>query len=363
MDLKAQYLALKTDMDAAIADCLENSAFVQGTRVASFEREFAAYLGVQRAVGCGNGTDAIYLALRGLGIGPGDEVIVPANTFIATAEAVTMVGADVIFCDVDGLTNNMGPEQAEPLITPRTKALLPVHLYGFPADLAGLRRLADTHGLKLVSDSAQAHGAKINGRDVAQLSDVSCYSFYPGKNLGAIGDAGAVATDDEALADSMAMARNHGRKDKYVHDFQGVNMRLDEIQAAVLRVKLPCLEAWICARVALAQKYSRELSGVGDLVLPFTDPAQRAVYHLFIVETGRRDALRTYLGERGIATGIHYPVPLPVQPAFSHLGLPETGFPICMAKAERILSLPMFPEMTPEQQGSVVEAVIAFFRN
>jgi dTDP-4-amino-4,6-dideoxygalactose transaminase len=361
MDLKAQYLALKLKMDAAIADCLENSAFVQGKRAAAFEREFATYLGVRRAVGCGNGTDAIYLALRGLGVGPGHEVIVPANTFIATAEAVTMAGADVVFCDVDPRTNNMGPEQAKAKITGRTKALLPVHLYGFPADLVGLRAVADQHGLKLVSDSAQAHGAKIDGCDVAQLSDVSCYSFYPGKNLGAIGDAGAVATDDEALAERVTMMRNHGRKDKYIHDFEGVNMRLDEIQAAVLMAKLPNLEGWTQARVALAEKYASALAGVGDLVLPAMDPTRRAVYHLFVVETGRRDALRAFLSEAGVSTGIHYPVPLPLQPAYARLNLGEDAFPASVSKARRILSLPMFPEMTAEQQDRVVGCIRSFF--
>jgi dTDP-4-amino-4,6-dideoxygalactose transaminase len=361
MDLKAQYLALKSEIDAAIADCLDNSAFVQGKRVAAFENEFAAYLGVGRAVGCGNGTDAIYLALRGLGFGPGDEVIVPGNTFIATAEAVTMTGAAPVFCDVDPVTNNMGPEQAAQKITQRTKALLPVHLYGYPADLEGLRRLADKHGIKLVSDSAQAHGARINGRDVAELSDASCYSFYPGKNLGAMGDAGAVATNDEALGERMAMIRNHGRKDKYVHDFEGVNMRLDEIQAAVLRVKLAHLESWTRTRVALAEAYLRELSGIGDLRLPYTDPSRRAVYHLFVVETARRDQLREFLAAKGISTGIHYPVCLPLQPAYAHMNLSPRDFTVCTEKAGRILSLPMFPEMTAEQQDGVTGAIKEFF--
>lgn len=361
MDLKAQYRALKNEMDAAITDCLENSAFVQGKRVAVFERQFAEFLGVNRAVGCGNGTDALYLALEALGVKSGDEVIVPANTFIATAEAVTMAGAKVVFCDVDPLTNNMGVEEVKTKLTERTAVLLPVHLYGYPADLVGLRTLADQHGLKLVSDSAQAHGAKINGRDVAQLSDASCYSFYPGKNLGAIGDAGAIATNDEAMAERMAMMRNHGRKDKYVHDFEGVNMRLDEIQAAVLSAKLPNLESWTQARVTLALEYVRALSGVGDLILPTIDSSRRCVYHLFVVETGQRDALRAYLSERGVSTGIHYPVPLPLQPAFSRLRHSEDDFPVSVAKAKHILSLPMFPEMTQEQQHYVSACVKDFF--
>lgn len=361
MDLKAQHMALKAEIDAAIADCLENSAFIQGRRAAAFEREFAAYLDVARVVGCANGTDALYLALRGLGIGPGDEVVVPANTFIATAEAVTMTGAEVVFCDVDPRTGTMRPQEARERITGRTKALVPVHLYGFPADLTGLRQLADAHGLKLVSDSAQAHGARIGGRDVAKLSDVSCYSFYPGKNLGAIGDAGALATDDETLAETLSMMRNHGRKDKYLHMFEGVNMRLDEIQAAVLRVKLQRLEAWHDIRTALARRYVCELAGVGDLVLPPEDAALRPVYHLFVVETARRDALQTFLTDRGVATGIHYPIPLPLQPAYARLGLSERDFPVAVGKARRILSLPLFPEMRPAQQAYVVERIREFF--
>ncbi len=361
MDLRAQHLALKAEMDAAITDCLENSAFIQGNRAAAFEREFAAYLGVARVVGCANGTDALYLALRGLGIGRGDEVVVPANTFIATAEAVSMTGAEVVFCDVDPRTGTMRPQEARGRITSRTKALVPVHLYGFPADLAGLRQLADAHHLKLVSDAAQAHGARIEGRDVAQLSDVSCYSFYPGKNLGAIGDAGALATDDETLAETVSMMRNHGRKEKYLHEFEGVNMRLDEIQAAVLRVKLKRLEAWHDTRTALARRYVHELTGVGDLLLPPEDPARRAVYHLFVVETARRDALQAFLTEKGIATGIHYPVPLPFQPAYAKLGLSESDFPVALAKSRRVLSLPIFPEMRPEQQTHVVACIREFY--
>ena len=361
LDLKAQYRSIKESIDTAIADCVENTAFVQGARVAAFEREFAGFLGVGHCVGCANGTDALYLALRALGVGPGDEVVLPANTFIATSEAVSLAGATPVMADVDPVSNNMGVAQAEAKLSPRTKALLPVHLYGLPADLEGLGRLATDKGLLLVADAAQAHGAKIGGRDAAQLAPVTCYSFFPGKNLGAYGDAGGVATDDPALAERVAMLRNHGRKDKYLHQFEGLNMRMDEIQGAVLRAKLPHLAAWTQGRRRVAEAYRQALAGLGDLALPPEIPGYEAVYHLFVVETARRDALAAHLKAHGVATGVHYPVPLPLQPAYAHLNMGPGDIPVAAAKAGRILSLPMFPEMTAEQVGYVREAIAGFF--
>lgn len=361
LDLKAQYRSIKNEIDEAIADCVENTAFVQGKRVAAFEEGFAKYLGVGHCVGCANGTDAIYLALRALGVGPGDEVILPANTFIATSEAVSLTGAMPVMADVDPVTNNMGVAQAEACITPKTKALLPVHLYGMPADLEGLSRLAASKGLLLVADAAQAHGAKIGGKDIAKLAPVTCYSFFPGKNLGAFGDAGGVATDDAALAERIAMLRNHGRKDKYLHQFEGLNMRMDEIQGAVLRAKLPHLRNWTEGRRRVAAAYQQALAGLGDLVLPHVIPGREEVYHLFVVETAHRDALAAHLKTRGVATGVHYPVPLPLQPAYAHLGLDAGGIPVAVAKAGRILSLPMFPEMSSAQIEYVKDSILGFF--
>lgn len=361
LDLKAQYLSIKDSIDAVIADCIENTAFVQGARVAAFEREFAAYLGVKYAVGCANGTDALYLALRAMGVGPGDEVILPANTFIATSEAVSLTGASPVFADVDPHTHNMGASQAEARLTPKTKLLLPVHLYGIPADLESLLQLANSKGLLLLSDAAQAHGATIAGKDIAQFAPVTCYSFFPGKNLGAFGDAGGVATNDEILAERIAKLRNHGRKDKYLHEFEGVNMRMDEIQGAVLRAKLPHLRAWTEGRCLVADAYRQVLSEQGDIVLPPKIAGVKEVYHLFVIETNHRDDLQSYLKTKGVATGIHYPVPLPLQPAYSHLGMVSADIPVAADKASKILSLPMFPEMTQEQIEYVAHAISEFF--
>lgn len=361
VDLKAQYVTIRDEISAAIGECLENTAFVQGKRSKAFEEAFAAYLGVRHVLACSNGTDAIYLALKALGIGPGDEVVTAANTFIATAEAISMTGARVVFVDVDPVSNNMLPQDAERKVTPKTRALLPVHLYGHPADLDGFRRLADRHGLFLVGDAAQAHGAKIAGRDVAQLADITAYSFYPGKNLGAYGDAGAVATDNPEFAEFIYKFRDHGCREKYVHEIEGVNMRIDELQGAILNVKLPHLDSWTAARRGHAQAYTRNLAGVGDLVLPVEAENVRAVYHLYVVETARRDELMAFLRENGVATGIHYPVPLHEQPAYRHLGMKPEDCPVASAKGRRIMSLPMFAELTDTQIEYVTGKIREFF--
>lgn len=361
VDLKAQYKSIKEEIDAAIFDCVENTAFVQGKRVSNFENAFASFLGVKHVIGCANGTDAIFLALKAIGIKQGDEVITAANSFIATSEAVSMTGARVVFADVDSRTNNVTVETIEPKITKNTKVLLPVHLYGYPADMVGIKEVADRHGLRIVADAAQAHGAEIGGKSIATMADVTTYSFFPGKNLGAYGDAGAVATDNDEIAEYIRKYRNHGRLGKYTHDFEGVNMRMDEIQGAVLGVKLPYLGGWTDARRRHTIYYNQNLAGVGDLVCPDYPTDVKAVYHLYVIETDRRDALQKYLNDKGIATGIHYPVPLPLQPAYAYLNMSEKDIPICAGKAQRILSLPMYPELTEENQNYVVKTIKSFF--
>jgi dTDP-4-amino-4,6-dideoxygalactose transaminase len=363
VDLKSQYLTIKEDIYAAIDDCLENTAFIQGARVKKFESEFAEFLGVKHAIGCANGTDAIFLALKALDVGPGDEVITAANSFIATSEAITMTGAKAVFADVDEKTANITPETIEKYITEKTKVILPVHLAGYPADLPALRRLADFRKLSIVGDGAQAHGAKIDGRPITDFADITTYSFYPGKNLGAFGDAGATATNDGALADKISMLRNHGRKDKYLHEFEGYNMRMDEIQAAVLSVKLKKLHEWTEARRRLAALYNEELKSVGDIEIPYDSENAYAVFHLYVIETGKRDELMGFLKERNIGAGIHYPIPLPLQPAYSYLGLGKEDIPVVFRKSQRIISLPLYPEMTEEQQSYIISTVKEFYKN
>lgn len=361
VDLKAQYKSIKEKIDAAIFDCVENTAFIQGKRVNDFENAFASFLGVKHVIGCANGTDAIFLALKAIGVKQGDEVITAANSFIATSEAITMTGAQVVFADVNARTNNISCETIEPKITKKTKVLLPVHLYGYPADMKGIREMAGRYGLRIVADAAQAHGAEIDGISAAHMADVTTYSFFPGKNLGAYGDAGAVATDNDEIAEYIRKMRNHGRLGKYTHDFEGVNMRMDEIQGAVLGVKLPYLNDWTDARRRHASYYSRNLAGTGDLSCPGDSEDVKAVYHLYVIETDRRDELQKYLDEKGISTGIHYPVPLPFQPAYAYLNVSEEDMPVCARKAKRILSIPMYPELTEDQQDYVVEMVKSFF--
>ena len=359
VDLRAQYGSIRQDVDRAIRQVIEDAAFIGGETVRCFEREFALYCGVKHCVGVGNGTDALELALRALGIGPGDEVITAANTFIATAEAITAAGARVVFVDIDPQTRTIDVDQLEEHITIRTKALIPVHLYGYPADMDRIRVIADTHGLKVIEDAAQAHGATYRGRRIGSVGDIACFSFYPGKNLGAYGDAGAVVTDDGDLAERVQMLANHGRKEKYDHQHEGRNSRLDAIQAAVLSVKLQHLEEWNDARRRKAQWYCRELAESG-CILPRENYDRKHVYHLFVIRTRSRDALRAFLRERGIETGIHYPVPLPHLGAYRYLGHRKGEFPCAEQCAAEILSLPLYPEIDEQRAALVVESILKF---
>ncbi len=311
MDLSRQIAPLRQDIDRAIAECIDQTRFVQGKAVRAFESEYADALGVEHVVGCGSGTDALYLALRAVGIGPGDEVIVPAMTFAATAEAVLMVGAEPRFCDVQSDTGLMTPELAEAVCGDRTRAVIPVHLCGRLADLQGMAEFARARQLSLISDAAQAHLARRHGLNPEALSDVTCYSFYPGKNLGAFGDAGACTSNDGDLATAMARMRDHGRTDKYVHSSFGVNMRMDELQAEVLRIKLRSLPAWVVARRAAAARYRAALDGLGAVELPPEEADDAAhVFHLFAVHVPSRDDVRSKLRDLGVAAGVHYPIPL-----------------------------------------------------
>ena len=359
VDLKTQYKSIKSEIDTAISDVLSSSAFIGGPFVKAFENAFAAFCGVRNCIGVGNGTDALFLALKAMGIGMGDEVITAANSFIATPEAITMSGARVVFVDIHPDTYNIDPARIEEKITARTKAIIPVHLYGQPAYMDPILVLAQKHGLKVIEDAAQAHGALYKGRKVGSLADAACFSFYPGKNLGAYGDAGAVVTDDDELATRVRMLANHGRLDKYDHQCEGVNSRLDGLQAAILSAKLPHLPGWTEARRGIAYLYNVFLGNVPDLEIPVESDNNYAVYHLYVVrvKNGIRKKLQQHLKSMGVATGIHYPIALPMLPAYSHLGHHEMDFKEAICASREILSLPIFPELTEDQVRCIAEPI------
>jgi Predicted pyridoxal phosphate-dependent enzyme apparently involved in regulation of cell wall biogenesis len=358
VDLKVQYQSIKPEIDAAIAAVITETAFIGGPHVKAFEEAFARYCGVSNCVGVANGTDALFIALRALGIGPGDEVITVANSFVATSEAIRMAGAEVVFVDINPATMNIDVTKIEAKITARTKAIIPVHLYGQPADMAPIGDLANKYGLRIVGDAAQAHGALYRGQPITKLADITCFSFYPGKNLGAYGDAGALVTDNPEWAAAARMLANHGRTKKYDHDFEGVNSRLDGLQAAILSVKLRYLDDWSDRRRRNAQLYNQALAET-DLVTPTEIDNCRAVYHLYVVRVpgGRREALQQHLNECGVNTGIHYPIALPYLNAYKRLGHTAQDFPEALRAANEILSLPMFPELTEAQIRLVAAAV------
>lgn len=357
VDLHAQYASIKAEVDAAMRAVVESAAFVGGPAVREFETAFAAFCECTQVVSCANGTDAIYVVLRALGVGAGDEVITVTNTFIATAEAISATGATPVFVDVRPDTALIDTTQLEAAITSRTKAIVPVHLYGQPADMDEVNRIAKAHNLAVVEDAAQAHGARYRGRRVGTLAQAATFSFYPGKNLGAYGDGGAMAFMDADLAKRCAMLRDHGRLDKYLHQIEGVNSRLDTLQAAVLLVKLRHLEAWNAARRRAAGWYLERLRGVPDLVLPSVADGNEPVWHLFVVRHPRRDHLRQAMESAGIGVGIHYPVPLHLQPAYAHRGYAKGRFPVAEELAATCWSLPMYPELTESDVDRVVSAL------
>jgi len=358
VDLKAQYLSIKAEMDAAIARVIDRTAFVGGPFVEEFEQAFADYCGVTHCVGVANGTDALFVALRTLGVGPGDEVITAANTFVATSEAIAMAGAQVVFADVDPATYTIDVADVERKITPRTKVIIPVHLYGQPADMDPILTLARNRGLLVVGDAAQAHGATYKGQPIAKLADITCFSFYPGKNLGAYGDAGALVTDNGALAAAARMFANHGRISKYDHGVEGINSRLDGVQAAALSVKLRHLDDWTTRRRTNAHRYNDALRG-SKVVTPAEREGVTSVYHLYVVRVPAetRSDLQSFLSANGISTGVHYPIALPYLEAYRRLGHVDTDFPVALKASGEILSLRMFPELTPEHIEYVAEKI------
>jgi dTDP-4-amino-4,6-dideoxygalactose transaminase len=359
VDLKAQYQSIQSEIDAAIREVVESCAFVLGPAVERFERDFADYLGVEEVVGVNNGTAALQLTMLALGIGPEDEVIVPAHTFIATAEAVSHVGARPVFVDVRRDTANLDAALLARAVTPRTRAILPVHLYGQPADMEPILRFASERGLIVIEDACQAHGAHYRGRRVGSFGRAGCFSFYPGKNLGAYGEGGAIATNDHELATRLRRLRDHGQTERYHHAEVGFNARLEGIQGAVLGVKLQHLDRWNRARRAHASAYEEELGGAG-VTIPFEAESCESVYHLFVVRSKRRDALRAHLGERGVQTGLHYPIPVHLQDAYAGLGHHEGDFPEAEAWARECLSLPMFAELSFAQIDEVIQGVKSF---
>lgn len=360
VDLRAQYASLREEVNEAIRRVVESAHFVGGRLLEQFENEYASLVGADHCVGVGNGTDAITLALKAAGIGSGDEVLVPANSFFATAEAVSNANASPVFVDVDPATFHMSLERTEAAITSRTRAIIPVHLYGRAMDLRGLEDLAAKRNLTIIEDCAQAHGAEIHGKVVGSSGRLTCYSFYPGKNLGAYGDGGAVTTSDPEIAARLRVLRDHGSPRKYEHQVIGVNSRLDALQAAVLSVKLRYLPQWNEARHSHAKRLASALDGSG-IIPPEIPGGKGHVFHLFVVRTSRREELRQALAAKGIQTGIHYPIPLHLTAAYQALGAPGPGScPIAEQLASEILSLPMFPELSAEQCDYVAGAVREF---
>lgn len=360
-DLRREYSRIRSEIDEAIERVLRRGWFILGEELAAFEAEWAAYCGVAHAVGVGNGTDAIHLALRAADIGPGDEVIVPALTATFTALAVSMAGATPVFADVDLARYSLDPAALEAAITPRTAAVIPVHLYGCPADMAPIVEIARRHNLLVLEDAAQAHGARYQGARTGGLGDVAAFSFYPTKNLGAYGDAGAIVTDDADLAHRARMLRHGGQERIYQHELLGTNSRLDEIQAAILRAKLPHLDAWNARRRALAARYDAGLRGSDGLVLPPTPQGVESVYHLYVVRTPLRDALRDYLAGAGVSSGVHYPKGVHLQEAYAHLGYEPGSRPNAETAAAQVLSLPVFPQLSAREVEQVVRLVRFFF--
>jgi dTDP-4-amino-4,6-dideoxygalactose transaminase len=360
-DLRREYSRIHADVDAAIGRVLRRGWFVLGEEGAAFESEWAAYCEAAEAVGVGNGTDALCLALRAAGIGPGDEVIVPALTAAFTALAVSMTGAAPVFADVDARRYTLDPAAFEAAISPRTAAVIPVHLYGCPADMAAIVDIARRHSLLVVEDAAQAHGARCQGRRVGGLADAAAFSFYPSKNLGAYGDAGAIVANDAGLAGKARLLRHGGQRQTYRHEVLGVNSRLDEMQAAILRAKLPYLDGWNRQRRALAARYEVGLRGLDELVLPSMPDGVEPVVHLYVVRTSLRDPLREYLADAGVVTAVHYPRALHQQEAYAALGY-RTGFcPQAEAAAGQVLSLPLFPHLEMGEVDHVCRLIRVFY--
>lgn len=356
VDLKSQYESIRAEIDGAIQSVIDETAFIKSHFIGEFEAGFASFLGIKHCVGCANGTDAIEIALRALGVGPGDEVIVPANTWISTAEAVTTAGAKVVFVDNDPLLYTIDVSKIEEKITSNTKAIIPVHLYGLPADMDTIMALAKRYNLKVIEDCAQSHGATYRGKMAGTFGDVATFSFFPGKNLGAYGDAGGIVTSHDNLAQRCRMIGDHGRLGKYDHGLEGRNSRLDGLQASILSAKLPHLRGWTEARQRNATLYSKALSHL-DVQLPVIPENRTHVSHLYVIQVPHREKVQEKLLQKGIATGIHYPIALPLLSAYRYLGHSPDEFPAAARGMSRILSLPMYAELTAEQIQYVADAL------
>ncbi len=356
VDLQAQFRTIKQDVMSAIENTLEGMQLFLGPQTQAFEHDFASYCGCRYGVGLATGTDALALALRACGVGFGDEVITVANTFIATVEAIALVGATPVFVDIDAETYTMDWRQLSSALTARTRAIIPVHLYGHPAEMQPILEFAQTHGLFVIEDASQAHGATYQGQRVGSFGDIGCFSLYFSKNLGAYGETGICVTNNETLAEKLRILRNHGSRVRYQHELLGVNARPDEIQAAILRVKLPHLDEWNAARQLHAQLYTESLQNLVQAV-PIVRPWATHVFYVYVVQVRERDYFRKVLAEQEIATGIHYPIPLHLQPACAQYDFGRGALPVTEAVTERIVSLPMYPELTPEQIQWVVKAV------
>ena len=356
MDLRAQFRAVRDEVLPAMEEVAANAAFILGQRVTEFEEAFAAYVGAEHCVAVNTGTSALHLALLAAGVGPGDEVITVPMTFVATSWAISYCGATPVFVDVDPVTYTMDPSHVEAKITPRTKAILPVHLYGQPADLGPLLFIGRRHGIPVIEDACQAHGATYRGRPVGSIGQSGCFSFYPGKNLGAFGEGGAVVTNDAEKAARMRCLRDHAQPARYIHTEIGFNYRMDGLQGAVLRIKLNHLSDWDARRAELAVRFRDRLDGL-PMALPAVGPNRTHVWHLFVIRHADRDRLRAALADQCIQTGLHYPTPVHLQHAYAHLGHQPGDFPVTEAISRECLSLPLFPEMTDEQQDSVVAAL------
>ncbi|MEO6655373.1 MAG: DegT/DnrJ/EryC1/StrS family aminotransferase [Pyrinomonadaceae bacterium] len=357
VDLKAQYLSLKPELDAAIGKVVAETAFVSGKYAAAFEKAFAGCIGAEHCVAVANGTDALEIGLQALGVGPGDEVIVPANTFFATAEAVSNVGAKVVFVDCEPNFYNIDIDKIEEKITLKTKAIIPVHLYGLPAEMDAVMRIAKKHSLKVLEDCAQSHGADYKGQRTGTFGDIATFSFYPGKNLGAYGDAGAIVTNDPEAADRARLIANHGQAAKYRHTVMGRNSRMDGIQAAVLSVKLPYLDGWLDARQRNAARYN-ELLAASGISLPLAPEYSTHTYHLYVIRVKDRDSIAAKLNDAGIDTGLHYPTALPFLEVYKVADYKPSDFPVAYSQMSELLSLPMYAELTDEMIRHVCEILI-----
>jgi dTDP-4-amino-4,6-dideoxygalactose transaminase len=356
VDLYAQYLDIKKEIDSAIENTIRTSSYIGGSAVKEFEKEFAAWVGIDHVVACGNGTDSIEILLKAYGIGAGDEVIVPALSWISTSEAVSAMGATPVFVDIEEDYFAIDVNRIEAAITKKTKAIIPVHLYGHPADMPAMMTIAARHGLVVIEDCAQSHGARIDGKAVGTFGHAASFSFYPGKNLGAYGDAGCMATNDPAIAEHARMIAQHGQKGKHNHLIEGRNSRLDGLQAAILLAKLPHLNSWTDRRIANAGRYDEALKA-SKACLPKTRPGSRHVYHLYVIRVAGRPTVQARLEQAGIETAVHYPTPLPFLPCYAHLGHKPEDFPVATACQPTILSIPMFAELTEKQIAHVASVL------